>query len=117
MFVKWLMIFGCDWSLHRSCRPAGVANSLRALRWRALRLVNTFCVFLDADVRLHSFRLVADGSSSSKATEAELVSGFPHQEVHSFYERLLLPLMHFPLLGFLPMDLMRRSIDPSLGAG
>jgi hypothetical protein len=28
-----------------------------------------------------------------------------------------LPLMHFLLLGFLPLDRMRRSLQPSLGAG
>jgi hypothetical protein len=30
---------------------------------------------------------------------------------------LLLPLIHFLLLGFLPMALMRRSVDPAFGAG
>src|SRR3954468_2604791 len=73
-------------------------------------------VFLDADVRLDPrglSRMVAFLENSN----AVLVSGFPHQEVCSFYERLLLPLMHFLLLDFLPMDLMRRRLDPSLGAG
>jgi hypothetical protein len=50
-------------------------------------------------------------------SDAELVSGFPRQDVRSFYEQLLLPLMHFLLLGFLPIDLMRRRLDPSLAAG
>lgn len=73
-------------------------------------------VFLDADVRLEPdglFRFVGFLRQSS----AELVSGFPRQDVCSFYEQLLLPLMHFFLLGFLPMDLMRTRPDPSLGAG
>jgi len=30
---------------------------------------------------------------------------------------LLLPLIHFLLLGFLPMMVMQRSVDPALGAG
>ncbi|MFL6414209.1 MAG: glycosyltransferase family 2 protein, partial [Bryobacteraceae bacterium] len=73
-------------------------------------------VFLDADVRVHPSglaRMVAFLQSS----RADLVSGFPRQDVQSFYERLLLPLMHFLLLGFLPIDLMRKRLDPSLGAG
>ena len=75
-----------------------------------------YLIFLDADVRLSRCglsRMVAFLESSS----ADLVSGFPHQEVRSFYERLLLPLMHFLLLGFLPLHLMRTRADVSLGAG
>lgn len=72
--------------------------------------------FIDADVRLEPMGL-ARMVAFLQQSNADLVSGFPHQEVRSFYERLLLPLMHFLLLGFLPFDLMRRRIDPSLGAG
>jgi glycosyltransferase involved in cell wall biosynthesis len=72
--------------------------------------------FLDADVRLSPDGL-ARMVDFLQSSGADLVSGFPHQEVRSFYERLLLPLMHFLLLGFLPLDLMRRRLDPSLGAG
>jgi len=32
-------------------------------------------------------------------------------------ERLLLPLIHFVLLGFLPLARMRRSLHPAYGAG
>ncbi len=73
-------------------------------------------VFLDADVRLEPLglsRIVA----FLRQSNAELISGFPRQDVCSFYEKLLLPLMHFLLLGFLPLDLMRTRLDPSLGAG
>jgi hypothetical protein len=35
----------------------------------------------------------------------------------TFLEWMLLPLIHFILLGFLPMERMRRSTDPSLAAG
>lgn len=73
-------------------------------------------VFLDADVRLQPSGL-SHLVEFLHTSDAQLVSGFPHQEVQSFHERLLLPLMHFLLLGFLPIDLMRRRMDPSLGAG
>ncbi len=72
--------------------------------------------FVDSDVRLRPdglARMVAFLHSS----KASLVSGFPHQELGSFYEKLLLPLMHFLLLGYLPLDLMRQTPAPSLGAG
>ena len=72
--------------------------------------------FLDADVRL-----APDGLARLAAfqvqTNADLVSGFPHQETGTLAEKLVLPLMHFVLLGFLPLWQMRRSVQPSLGAG
>jgi GT2 family glycosyltransferase len=74
-----------------------------------------FC-FMDADVRLDPealARLVA--SLANK--EAALMSGFPRQQMETFLERLLLPFMHFLLLGYLPIARMRRDRRPAFGAG
>ena len=46
-----------------------------------------------------------------------LASGVPRQELGTFSERLLLPLIHFVLLGFLPMHAMRRTRWSSMSAG
>ena len=46
-----------------------------------------------------------------------LASGVPRQELGTFSECLLLPLIHFVLLGFLPMHAMRRTRWPSMSAG
>ncbi|HWH72520.1 MAG TPA: hypothetical protein VNT26_24375, partial [Candidatus Sulfotelmatobacter sp.] len=46
-----------------------------------------------------------------------LASGVPRQQLGTFSERLLLPLIHFVLLGFLPMHLMRWSRWSAFGAG
>ncbi len=46
-----------------------------------------------------------------------LASGFPRQIVVTWSERLVLPLIHFLLLGYLPIARMRRSAAVSLGAG
>jgi glycosyltransferase involved in cell wall biosynthesis len=96
--------------------PAGWCGKQFACFSLARLASHDYLIFLDADVRLSPSgvsRMVAFLESS----QADLVSGFPHQEVRSFHERLLLPLMHFFLLSFLPMDLMRKGSDPSLGAG
>jgi hypothetical protein len=72
--------------------------------------------FLDADVRLAPdglARLLAFQESSG----ADLVSGIPRQETGTLLERLVIPLIHFILLGFLPMIRMRRSAHPSYAAG
>jgi hypothetical protein len=73
-------------------------------------------VFVDADVRLAPDGL-ARAAAFLAASGAGLVSGFPRQETGTFLERLLLPLIHFALLGFLPIARMRQSVHPAYGAG
>lgn len=72
--------------------------------------------FLDADVRL-----APDGLARLAAfqahSRADLVSGIPHQETGTILERMVIPLIHFVLLGFLPMAWMRKSIQPAFAAG
>lgn len=75
----------------------------------------TLC-FIDADVRLAPDGLAAIVADLQRRKVA-LISGFPWQETHSPLEQLLLPLMHFLLLGFLPLLGMRRSLNPAFGAG
>jgi hypothetical protein len=73
-------------------------------------------VFLDADVRLAP-QALARMASFLEATHADLASGIPHQETVGFLEKLVIPLIHFVLLGFLPIARMRRTQLPSLSAG
>jgi glycosyltransferase involved in cell wall biosynthesis len=73
-------------------------------------------LFLDADVRLSDQavqRIVAEGLR----TQAPLLSGFPHQETFTISEKMLIPLMHVILLGYLPIHQLRASTDSSLSAG
>ena len=44
-------------------------------------------------------------------------SGVPEQVSRTASERLLVPLIHFVLLGFLPIRRMRIDLHPALGAG
>ena len=46
-----------------------------------------------------------------------LASGVPRQELGTFSERLLIPQIHFILLGFLPMHFMRWTQSPAFSAG
>ncbi len=46
-----------------------------------------------------------------------LISGFPRQLTGSPLEWLLLPLIHFVLLGFLPLGRMRKTTNPGCAAG
>jgi glycosyltransferase involved in cell wall biosynthesis len=73
-------------------------------------------VFVDADVRL-----AADAVSRLAAflelSRADLISGFPRQETGTLFERLVLPLMHFLLLGYLPFFFMRMFRHAAFAAG
>lgn len=73
-------------------------------------------VFLDADVRLaaDALRRLFD---QRQRTGVALLSAFPHQETETLMEKLLIPMMHFILLGFLPIRRMRRSTHPAYAAG
>lgn len=73
-------------------------------------------VFMDADVRLMPTGL-ATLLSRQDATDVALLSAFPHQETGTALEKLIIPLMHFILLGFLPLARMRASSHPAYAAG
>jgi len=73
-------------------------------------------LFLDADVRLKPdavMRCVAE----LRVKEIDLLSGFPRQITAGWMEKLLLPLIHFVLLGFLPMGRMRKTTKVGYAAG
>jgi glycosyltransferase involved in cell wall biosynthesis len=72
--------------------------------------------FVDADVRLKP-ECLARMAALLKRGQRGLVSGFPHQVTETSLEWLLLPLIHFVLLGFLPIERMRKSTDPAFAAG
>ena len=71
-------------------------------------------VFMDADVRLESGAL-RRLSAELERSGAALLSGVPRQITLDFGERLIVPLIHFVLLGFLPLarDAQRASIPAS----
>ncbi|OJW24621.1 MAG: hypothetical protein BGO49_06140 [Planctomycetales bacterium 71-10] len=73
-------------------------------------------VFLDADVRLAPDALPRMARFLEES-RADLASGIPRQETVVLMERLLIPLIHFVLLGFMPIPSMRRTTIPSLSAG
>lgn len=73
-------------------------------------------VFMDADVRLAPDAL-ARMAKFIVARDVALASGVPRQELGTAWEKILLPLIHFVLLGFLPIFQMRRSLKPAYAAG
>ncbi len=73
-------------------------------------------VFMDADVRLEPDALPRLARFMAESG-ADLASGFPRQVTVGFLERLLIPLIHFVMLGFMPIPAMRRTRMAALSAG
>ncbi len=101
---------------HAPPLPAGWCGKQHACHVLAGIARHPLLTFLDADVRLEPDAL-ARLAAFLEHSRAELVSGFPRQETGSFLEKLLIPLIHWLLLGYLPMGRMRRTRRPGYGAG
>jgi hypothetical protein len=96
--------------------PPGWSGKQHACQVLGGLATHELMVFVDADVRLAPDAL-SRMAGFMQRHEAGLGSGFPRQITVTWSEKLLLPLIHFLLLGFLPMALMQRRLDPGLGAG
>jgi cellulose synthase/poly-beta-1,6-N-acetylglucosamine synthase-like glycosyltransferase len=87
---------------HACSHMAGLARGRRLL-------------FIDADVRLGP-EAAASLAAQARRSGAALISGVPRQRTGTLGEMLTVPMIDFLLLGYLPVPLMRRLPDPSLGA-
>jgi hypothetical protein len=96
--------------------PAGWCGKQHACFVLARLARHPLLVFMDADVRLAPDAL-ARMASFMERRDAALASGVPRQELGTLGERLLIPLIHFILLGFLPMHAMRRTRLPAFSGG
>ena len=96
--------------------PAGWCGKQHACHELAKLATHPLLVFMDADVRLAPDAL-SRMMSFMRESDAQLASGVPCQELGTFSERLLIPQIHFILLGFLPIHFMRRTRMPALSAG
>jgi hypothetical protein len=96
--------------------PTGWSGKQHACARLADAATHDLLLFVDADVRL-----APDAASRiagfMQRNDVGLASGFPRQITLTFAEYLLLPLIHFVLLGYLPMARMQRDISPGFGAG
>ncbi len=96
--------------------PEGWCGKQHACATLAALASRPILVFLDADVRLASDAL-ARMADFLEESGADLVSGFPRQETVGIVEKMVIPLMHFVLLGFLPVRRMRIDGSPCFAAG
>jgi len=96
--------------------PAGWNGKQHACWALANVASNPVLCFVDADVRLGP-ECLARMIGFLEQGDNGLVSGFPQQLTGTTLEWMLLPLIHFVLLGFLPIARMRMGRDPAFAAG
>ena len=72
-------------------------------------------LFTDADVRFEPDAVARAVGFAQRATAA-LVSTVPREVTDSVGEMLLIPLIHFVLMGYLPFGRMRATLDPAASA-
>lgn len=102
-----------------STLPAGWNGKQHACWALARAATSPLLVFLDADVRIEP-ELLSRMAAFLRESRSALVTGFPRLITITFLEKLLLPLIHFALLAYLPMGWMRKlrgGTRPSFAAG
>ena len=72
--------------------------------------------FTDADT-LHHPQTVRASVTALVGTQADLLTGFPRQEVHSWGEQLMVPFFSWAILCFIPLELAYRLKAPALSSG
>lgn len=95
--------------------PPGWSGKQHACQALAGLARHPVLLFQDADVRLSPAAARLTSGALLSGGDG-LVSGFPREETGTLAEALVIPLIHFLLLGYLPMTGMRRSADPRFGA-
>lgn len=96
--------------------PSGWTGKQHACASLARSASHELLVFLDADVRLAPDALTSI-SGFMQRTGVSLGSGFPAEITVTWAECLLIPLIPYLLLGFLPLWIARRLRSPAFGAG
>jgi hypothetical protein len=96
--------------------PEGWNGKQHACWQLANQSQSEWLLFLDADVRLSS-DAISRCLAEQNLRQAPLISGFPMQETGTLAEKMLIPLMYYVLLCYLPIDRMRASLGVGLAAG
>ena len=95
--------------------PAGWLGKHWACSQLAQGAAGELLLFTDADTRHHCHAL-RDAVAALVAEGADLVSALPQQVVVSWAERLVVPIIPWSILSFLPLGLAHRLRVPALTA-
>lgn len=96
--------------------PAGWTGKTHACHVLGHLARHPYLVFMDADVRLTPDALERI-LGALEQSPASLISGFPRQICGTLFEKLVIPMIHFILLGFLPLHGLRHTRMAAFSAG
>jgi GT2 family glycosyltransferase len=96
--------------------PPGWTGKVHACQRLSEAATGDILLFLDADVRLAPEALRKLDGFFADHPNCVLVSGVPRQLTETWLEQLIVPLINFVLLGFLPFIGMRYSPRPGFAA-
>lgn len=96
--------------------PNGWNGKQYACKQLAELATHNTIVFMDADVRLAVDGLAKMVDYRDRKNIA-LLSAFPNQITGTLLEKAIIPMMHYILLCFLPIDRMRSSTSPAYASG
>jgi glycosyltransferase involved in cell wall biosynthesis len=95
--------------------PAGWMGKAYACHQLAQRARGTWLLFLDADVRLLPDAVIRTLQVAQKQKRG-LVTGFPYQQLHTWLEKWVVPMMMFTISCHLPLRWVSRSPRPAFAA-
>lgn len=106
-----------DVRLHRTVPlPSGWCGKNHACHQLAKLARFPLLLFMDADVRITAPDALARLVRQMETEKPPFLSSVPRQLTYGLMEQLIIPLIHFILLAFLPIQRMRQRTDPSLAA-
>lgn len=96
--------------------PRGWAGKQRACHLLSQEARFDTLMFIDADLLLEPEAAAMAAGFLLADDRLGMVSGFPREVTMSWAEKLVIPWIHVLLLGYLPIDRMRRSTTPAYAA-
>lgn len=97
--------------------PSGWCGKQHACHALSKLARHDLLVFIDADVRLSADALPRIAGEMAQRPALDLLSGFPRQATGTWSERLVLPLISYLILAYLPIRWARRFRRPGFAAG
>jgi chlorobactene glucosyltransferase len=95
--------------------PQGWVGKNWACHQLSLAAQGTLILFVDADTT-HSPSMLSQSISALLAEKVDMLTGLPRQLVMTWGERLIVPIMYFSLMAFLPLPLAYRLRSPVFSA-
>ena len=93
--------------IHGQPLPAGWLGKNWACQQLSQAATGEYLLFTDADT-CHDPLMLRDSIAAASATNADLLSGMPHQEVKTWSEQLLVPILAWSFMAFIPLALAER---------